>query len=137
MAVIFFVILKKGRSFLFLPFLLFSVACFYSESSGKLTMHESSSGGVRYFLFTVEDSFIAKNSNSPADEEHPKMTKAEADLLKILLKKQNYCTSEKGFLFEISSRQEKIYDITFAHLIEENYNARPISPKSYFGFCNK
>ncbi len=122
---------------MFLPFLLFSVSCFYYEGAGKLTTHESSSGSVRYFLFTVEDSFVARNLDSPLDEEHLKMTKAEADLLKILLKKQNYCISENGFSFKISSRQEKIYDITFAHLIEENYNAKPISPKSYFGFCNK
>jgi hypothetical protein len=40
-------------------------------------------------------------------------------------------------LFTITSRQEKIYDMTFAHLIEESYNARPVAPRMYFGQCGK
>ena len=66
------------------------------------------------------------------------MTQAEAKLLTSLLKEQKYCLSDSGSpSFIITSRQEKIYDMTFAHLIEQNYNARPIAPRMYFGQCKK
>lgn len=39
--------------------------------------------------------------------------------------------------FEIISRQEKIFDATFSKLIAENYNAKPLSPVSYYGKCLK
>jgi hypothetical protein len=64
-----------------------------------------------------------------------KITKAENDLLAKLLKQSKYCQNDKEPPFIITSKQEKIYDMTFAHLIEENYNARPIVPKTYFGQC--
>jgi hypothetical protein len=55
-----------------------------------------------------------------------------------LLKEQKYCLNDSGYpSFIITSRQEKIYDMTFAHLIEQNYNARPIAPRMYFGQCKK
>jgi hypothetical protein len=42
-----------------------------------------------------------------------------------LLEKRNYCVNDRGnILYSITSRQEKIYDMTFAHLIEQNYIIR-------------
>jgi hypothetical protein len=86
----------------------------------------------------VSDEFLSSNSNSPKDKVFSKMTKAEADLIKILLKQKKYCLNKDGIpFFVITSRQEKIYDMTYAHLIEQNYKARPIAPRMYFGKCEK
>ncbi len=64
------------------------------------------------------------------------MTEAESDLLRSLLKQQRYCINKDGEIsFIITSKQEKIYDMTFAHLIEQSYNARPLTPVMYYGVC--
>lgn len=128
-------IIKKGVKFLLPPFLFFMASCSGDMSeSGKVYLHESL-GESKYFVFTVSDKFLEKNKESPSDKNHPKMTEAESELLIKLLKKKKYCINGSELSFMISSRQEKVYDMTFAHLIEKNYNARPISPLSYFGRC--
>jgi hypothetical protein len=125
---------KKGRSFLLLPFL-FMAACTTDPSRhGSISLHSTSDKNS--FIFSVNDEFANATSTSPQDEKNPKITKAEAKLLAALLKQKKYCLNKHGTpLFAVTSRQEKIYDRTFAHLIEENYNARPIVPRMYFGQC--
>ncbi len=88
------------------------------------------------FSFAVSDKFILDNSNSDFSKLHPKMKNSELKLLISFLKKNNYCINNKGkLLFKINSKQEKIYDVTFSGLIEQNYNPRPVSPVIYFGEC--
>ena len=90
------------------------------------------------FVFSISGEFVQLNSDSPKDKEYPKMTVAEAKLLEALLKEKEYCLNDDGDpAFLITSRQEKVFDMTFAHLIEQNYNARPVAPRMYFGQCKK
>ncbi len=128
---------KKGGSFLLLPFFLFVASCAGNPLQyGRVTFH--SNAGKDSFTFLVSEDFIKLNSTSPKDKKNPKMTKAEADLLVSLLKQKNHCSDKRGVpLFNITSRQEKIYDMTFAHLIEQNYNSKPVAPRMYFGRCAK
>jgi hypothetical protein len=66
------------------------------------------------------------------------MSVDELKLLMQFLKRDRYCINQSGDLsFKINSKQEKIYDITFSSLIEKSYNAKPISPVTYFGECLK
>lgn len=138
--------LKKGgssleRSPFFIGFFssLFIVnilsSCTISDSSqyGQVSFYNT--GESKSFIFTVSEEFIKKNQNSAVNEYNPKITNAEADLLEALLKNNDYCQSEKSPQYVITSKQEKIFDMTFAHLIEENYNAKPIVPRTYFGRC--
>ncbi len=129
--------LKKGRGFLLLPFFVSLISCTYDPSKyGRVSPYNTADKNS--FVFSVNDEFVQANANSPKDEKNPKMTKAEATLLTALLKQKKYCMSDKRMpSFTITSRQEKIYDMTFAHLIEENYNARPVAPRMYFGQCSK
>ena len=95
-------------------------------------------GDLNSFVFTVSDEFILSHKDSIPDKKNPKITQAEAVLLVTLLKEKKFCLDSDGdLLFEITSRQEKIFDATFAHLIEESYKARAIAPKMYFGKCLK
>ncbi len=95
-------------------------------------------GDLNSFVFTVSDEFILSHKDSIPDKKNPKITQAEAALLVTLLKEKKFCLDDDSSpLFEITSRQEKIFDATFAHLIEENYKARAITPKMYFGKCLK
>ena len=88
------------------------------------------------FTFLVSDEYIRSNEKSPFDKNHPKMTVAETKLLVKILKDTGSCLDKNGYpSFVITSKQEKIYDTTFLHLIEKNYNARPIVPAMYFGRC--
>lgn len=130
------VLSKKGRAFLPLPFFVFiAISCSNKiEGYGSITTHSISDRNS--FIFSVKESFLLANLNSRIDEENYGITYAEISLLKKLLKSKEYCLDkQKKPSFKITSRQEKIYDATFAHLIEENYNARPISPRMYFGQC--
>lgn len=129
--------LKKGRSFLLLPFFSFLISCISDPSHyGRVTPQNTADSDS--FIFSVNDEFTKINSASPQDKKNPKMTKAEANLLTLLLQQKKYCLDGSGNpIFTIISRQEKIFDMTFAHLIEENYNARPIAPRMYFGRCEK
>lgn len=99
---------------------------------GKITPYN---GSKNSFSFSVDEQYLEKNQNSKKSQEHPQMTEAEDKLLTKLLKKQNYCKSNKGTDFVITSRQEKIYDVTFSHLIAQNYKAKPVAPRTYYGEC--
>jgi hypothetical protein len=128
-------IYKKGRSFLFLPFFI-CVSCASSDLSkyGRVTLH--STADRNSFIFSVTDDFLDKNQDSPPDKTNPKISEVESNLLSKLLRQKKYCLGKySGPSFIINSRQEKIFDMTFAHLIEQNYKARPISPRTYFGEC--
>ncbi len=90
------------------------------------------------FTFLVSDEYLRSNDESPADKNYPKMTTAEAKLLVKILKANGNCLDQDGHpSFVIISKQEKIYDTTFSHLIEQNYNARPAVPAMYFGKCSE
>ena len=129
-------IYKKGSLILgLLPFFILLTSCQTDWSRyGKVSKNSSASND--YFIFSVSEEYINANKNSVADEENPKLTKAESKLLYNLLKQKEYCLSEDGEIsFRITSKQEKVYDMTFAHLIEEHYNARPLTPVIYYGRC--
>ncbi len=101
---------------------------------GKISHYNTSNKNS--FIFSVDEEYLRKNQDSKKDKNYPKMTEAEVELLERLFVAENYCVNDdKKVSFVISSRQEKIYDVTFSHLIEQNYNAKPISPRMYFGEC--
>lgn len=127
---------KKGSLIVrLLPFFIFLTSCQTDWSRyGKVSKNSSASND--YFIFSVSEEYINANKNSVADEKNPKLTKAESKLLYNLLQQKNYCLTEDGEIaFKITSKQEKIYDMTFAHLVEEHYNARPLTPVIYYGKC--
>ena len=131
---------KKGRRvsllpfFIIISFLVLSSCASDPGNDGRVTI--TSGVDRKSFVFLINDDFSERNANSKPDKQHPKLTKAEAKLLYNLLNQKNYCVNEEGdTLFKINSVQDKIYDATFAHLIEQNYKARPIVPKTYFGQC--
>jgi hypothetical protein len=131
-------IYKKGRRIFLLPFLfVMTFACATDpEEYGRVTLHSTSDKNS--FIFSVSEDFVNSNSDSPADKKFFKMTQAEAKLLISLLEKKKYCLDSYGTPdIIIASRQEKIYDMTFAHLIEQSYKARPAVPRMYFGECVK
>lgn len=100
---------------------------------GKVTMHGPN---TNKFTFFVSEEYLRSNQNSAPDKANPKLTEAEAKLLIELLEERNYCRNNQDkTIFRITSKQEKIYDMTFAHLIEQNYNARPVTPLMYYGEC--
>ncbi len=127
---------KKGRSLWLLPFFIFLASCAAINPShyGKVTLHNT--GDLNSFTFTVSDEFSIKNNGSPLDKQNTRLSEAEAELLYNLLKKKNYCIAANGKpIFIVTSRQEKVFDMTFSHLIEQNYKSRPIVPRTYFGHC--
>lgn len=128
--------LLKGRSLLLLPFLFFVISCKSSITQGDVKMYDSVNK-KGYFAFTVDQNFERENSKSPLDKKYKKMTVSEVDLLTKILKNKGYCQKDSETSFVILSKQEKIYDMTFAHLIEENYKSRPLTPKTFFGYCTK
>lgn len=124
-------IFKKAAFFLLL---ILSSCASGSLHQGRVELYGA--GDRNSFVFTVSDEFILSHKDSLPDKKNPKITQAEAALLITLLKEKKFCLDEDSSpLFEITSRQEKIFDATFAHLIEENYKARPLAPKMYFGKC--
>lgn len=103
---------------------------------GKVTFHATSSND--FFVFTVDDNFYKKYKNSPNNKNHPRLSDEEYGMLKTILKSKKYCIENSiNPQFEIISRQEKIFDATFSKLIAENYNAKPLTPVSYYGKCLK
>ncbi len=117
-----------------LPFFVFTISCVADLSKyGRVTLHNTSDR--ESFIFSVNDAFLA--ANPPKQKEEAMLvSEAENKLLIALLMQKKYCLNSQGKpLFTVSSRQEKIYDMTFAHLIEQNYNARPVAPRMYFGHC--
>ncbi|MFT6332885.1 MAG: hypothetical protein ACJAW3_001234 [Lentimonas sp.] len=115
----------------------FSNCSFYNvgnKDSAKLAMFNSFN--KKSFSFVVGEEFLKDYSDSKQSTSHPKMTKSELKLLKKFLRDNKYCFNKKNrLLFKINSRQEKVYDVTFSRLIEQSYNAKPISPVTYFGAC--
>ncbi len=100
---------------------------------GKLSFYNSLN--TQSFSFAVSDKLLSGDESVP-DKKHPKMTKSQVKILKNLLKKNNYCINKKDELsFKITSKQEKIYDVTFSGLIEQQYNAKSLTPTTYFGKC--
>jgi hypothetical protein len=128
---------KGGRMFILLPFFLCIISCDANPSRyGRVTLYNTSDKSS--FVFSASEEFTRANSSSLKDKKIPKITEAEANLLSSLLKQKKYCLNNSGVpIFTITSHQEKIYDMTFAHLIEQNYNARAIAPRMYFGRCEK
>ncbi len=128
-------IFYKGRRFFLLPFFMLVFSCVYDDlHQGKVSFHNTANRNS--FSFSISEEFVEVNSQSKPDKNHPKMSVAEAKLLFKILKKQKYCLDKSDSPnFVINGRQEKIYDMTFAHLIEQNYKARPVTPKTYFGEC--
>ncbi len=108
---------------------------------GKVELYNNYStvnvkSGSRHFTFRIREIFEKKYGTKERDEKHPILSKSEADLLNKIMKKEGYCLDfDEEPSYVITSKQEKIYDITFANLIEQNYNARPVSPKTFFGKC--
>lgn len=101
---------------------------------GKLSFYNSFSS--KSFSFTVSNHFATDGKPDQSDKKYPIMSKSEVKLLKSLLKKNNYCINNKNKLsFEVTSKQEKIYDVTFSGIIEQEYNARSLTPVTYFGKC--
>ncbi len=122
----------------FLSLILFFNSCASDMSNfGKVNIYNSAINSQdKKFVFVVEDSFIKSHKSSKNDEENPLLSKAESDLLKKLLARQKLCLNENNYpSFQVVSKQEKIYDVTFANLIEENYNAKPAVPRTYYGRC--
>lgn len=117
--------------------LIFLVSCEVvplNNDSAKLSLFNSAS--KKAFSFVVSEEFVRKNSHSESSALYPKMNVAELKLLMKFLQHNKYCINKNGELsFKINSRQEKIYDVTFSSLIEQSYNAKPVSPTTYFGEC--
>ncbi len=106
----------------------------YDSDSAKLSFFNSTN--KKAFSFVVDNKFIKKNAKSQPSALYPKMNVAELKLLMSFLRDKNYCINQNGELsFKINSKQEKVYDATFSSLIEQNYNAKPVSPATYFGEC--
>jgi hypothetical protein len=128
------IIRKMGRGLGLLP-IFFVCSCLVdADKYGKVSLHSVAERNS--FIFSVNDEFLEKYGEAKPDKEHPKLSKVEAQLLYKLLEEKKYCLNEKGKVaFKITAKQEKIYDITFAHLIEQNYRARPLTPRMFFGEC--
>ena len=128
-------ILSKTAVLFLSAVFLFSCVSQDLGSLGKLSFYNSINKNS--FSFVISDDFSRENQKSKPSKSHPKMTEAEVKLLTKFLKKNNYCINKNGDIsFVIISRQEKVYDVTFSSLIEQNYNARPITPITYFGECS-
>jgi hypothetical protein len=107
---------------------------YYGKDSAKLSFFNSAS--KKTFSFVVSDEFIKDNAQSEPSALYAKMSVAELKLLTNFLRDKNYCINKDGELsFKINSKQEKIYDVTFSSLIDQSYNAKPVSPATYFGEC--
>lgn len=116
--------------------LIFLASCStpYKTTDGKISLLNTANKNS--FSFSISEEFGKANFTSKKDKKNPPLTKAESRLLTHLLKEKSYCTHESRTpKFIITSTQEKVYDATYAHLIEKSYNARSITPKTYFGQC--
>ena len=129
---------NKGKKIIFLSLFLILFACTSKKiikNFASLSYHVM--GLRKTFIFTISEDFILQNKKSATNKKHPKLTNAEFNLLISLLKEKKYCLNNQGqYSFVIDSRQEKIFDITYSQLIAKNYNAKPISPVSYYGTCS-
>lgn len=126
---------KKLNPFFIFAALAFAVSACMTNPSLYGKVRQYNAADKKSFVFSIDEAFFRKHSSSSKDENHPLMTEGEVKLLRALLLEDNYCTKDGQVYFKINSRQEKIYDVTFAHLIEQSYNARPAAPRMYFGEC--
>ncbi|HLD77180.1 MAG TPA: hypothetical protein VI861_03510, partial [Rickettsiales bacterium] len=127
---------KKLSKFLVVLPLAVLFSCYQDLSKyGKIQSYDPQASGYSSFTFYVDEDYIRDNEKSKIDQKNPQMTKAESKLLMFLLKKNGYCNGKGKPKFVITSKQEKIYDVTFAHLIEQNYRAKPVAPRMYYGKC--
>lgn len=130
-------LVKQGGKVNFLPFF---IACLIalSSCSNNLSSYGSvaprNTAGKNSFVFSVKESFLDKKLR-PEDRYTNNISQAEINLLKKLLKQKKYCLNNGSPKFIVTSKQEKIFDMTFAHLIEETHNTKPISPRKYYGKC--
>lgn len=123
------------KFFYLLPLLLSTCTSAEFIKHGKVSLHNTADKNS--FVFSVDEEFGRIYRDSPQDKKNPKLTKAETTLLTALLTQKKYCLDGRSPKFSITSVQEKIYDVTYAHLIQENYNAKPVAPKMFFGNCVK
>lgn len=126
---------KKSRMVLgSLLFFAFVTSCGRDLSQyGSVTLRGPES---KNFTFSVSEEYMRSNQDSKRSKKDSKLTEAEFNLLMSLLERKKYCLNDKGkIFFRITSKQEKVYDMTFAHLIEQSYNARPVMPAMYYGEC--
>jgi len=94
-------------------------------------------GDSQSFMFLVSEDFIKSNKHSKQYSHNSILNTAEASLLSSLLKKDNICLNESSSpKYIITSKQQKVYDITYASLIEENYNTKSITPLTFYGRCS-
>ncbi len=118
--------------------LLFLSSCisqfFYDKDAAKLSFFNSVN--KKTFSFIIDGKFIDSHSKSKPSALYPKMNVSELKLLMSFLRDNNYCINKDGELsFKINSKQEKVFDVTFSSLIEQNYNSKPVAPTTYFGEC--
>ncbi|NCA27780.1 MAG: hypothetical protein EBS92_00695 [Proteobacteria bacterium] len=128
--------MKMGKTFFFLACAIFTQSCTNPDyfKYGKISFQATAQND--FFTYTVDDSFYKKYKNSANNKNHPRLSDEEFKMLNVLLKEKKYCIKNSfNPSFEILSRQEKIYDATFAKLIAENYNSKSVSPVSYYGRC--
>ena len=106
-------------------------------SYGKLS--PINPGNKKSFAFAVSEKFINTDKKAKMDEEHPLITKSEGKLLKKLLKYNKFCLDKSDNpYFVIVSKQERVFDTTFAHVVDgkyDNYSTKPLSPRTYYGTC--
>jgi len=126
-------ILKTLALFLLISLSACRVVHFESDSA-KLSLFNSAQ--KKAFSFIVSEEFIRGHKGSPPSALSDKMNVDELKLLMKFLQNNNYCINGVAELsFKINSKQEKVYDVTFSSLIEQSYNAKPVSPTTYFGEC--
>lgn len=110
------------------------LSCTQYSRYARISFHKTAERNS--FTFTIGEEFEEKNKGSVQDKDNPIITKAESKLLKQFLNKESYCLNKFGNpKFKIISKQQKIYDATYSHLVSQNYNARPAVPTTYFGEC--
>ncbi|MBL6664638.1 MAG: hypothetical protein ISQ34_02210 [Rickettsiales bacterium] len=121
------------QNFLVISLLAFLLqSCADPSKYGVVKTH----GDKNSFMFLVSEDFSKKHKHSKSDPLNPRISKAESKLLSSLLERERICTDNSiSPSYVITSKQEKIYDATYASLIEENYNAKSITPLTFYGRC--
>jgi hypothetical protein len=107
-----------------------------SKNYSKYASIEKVGNGSKNFIFTISEKFDEYNDSREKSKIYAKMNVGEQKLLEEKLKEKKYCYDDKKTLkYSIISKQEKIYDVTFSHLIEQNYKSKPVVPVIFFGQC--
>lgn len=110
-------------------------ACGTTDYSKYATLSTYDRGSKRAFSLVVKGDFAKK---IPKDDynENKHISNSEIKILEKLLKQNKYCLNKDGKLsFVVLWRQDEIYDVTFADLVVQSYNARALTPLTYFGEC--